>query len=111
MLHPRGWPGEDALVQVSRSTIRRIPTTPIHVLRFPDGDFEYRSTRGELPVGTLLRARGSLWRVRRFEGNSAFLESAEASVDVETHGGPSGPLVIPDPLGDKPLTLEVIAEV
>jgi hypothetical protein len=100
---------EDALYRVVRSTIRRIPTTPIHILRFPDGDFEYRSTRGELPVGTLLRARGSLWRVMRFEGSSAFLESAEAS--VEAHGGPSGPLVIPDPLGDKPLTLEVIAEV
>ena len=36
-----------------------MPDTPIILLRFPDGDVEYRSTGGELPVGVLVRSRGA----------------------------------------------------
>ena len=33
------------------------------------------------------------------------------SVETESpDGGTAGPLVLPDPLGDRPLTLEVLAE-
>jgi hypothetical protein len=33
------------------------------------------------------------------------------SVETESpNGGTAGPLVLPDPLGDRPLTLEVLAE-
>jgi hypothetical protein len=79
------------------------------ILRFPDGDVEYRSTRGELPVGTLVRARGALWRVRSFSGRAALLESAEQPVDGD--GAVGGPVVIPTPLGDQPLALEILSEV
>jgi hypothetical protein len=78
------------------------------ILRFPDGEVEYRSTRGELPVGTLVRARGALWRVRSFSGRAALLESAEQP-DSDSAAG--GPVVIPTPLGDQPLTLEILSEV
>jgi hypothetical protein len=83
-----------------------IPTTPILLLRFPDGDVEYRSTRGELPVGSLVRTRGTLWRVREYNGEAAYLEVAEAPP-----GPAGGPVVIPDPLGDTPLTLEIVPAV
>ncbi|HEX2426407.1 MAG TPA: hypothetical protein VHI53_00670 [Gaiellaceae bacterium] len=79
------------------------------ILRFPDGDVEYRSTRGELPTGALVRARGTTWRVRSFTGRVALLESAEQPVDGDGAGG--GPVVIPTPLGDQPLTLEILSEV
>jgi hypothetical protein len=89
-----------------------IPTTPILTLRFPDGDVEHRSTRGELPVGTLIRARGTLWRIRDFVGAAAILELAEADQDGAdgAHGASTGPLVKPAPLGDMPLTFEVVPE-
>jgi hypothetical protein len=79
------------------------------ILRFPDGDVEYRSTRGELPTGALVRARGTTWRVRSFTGRVALLESAEQPVDGD--GAAGGPVVIPTPLGDQPLTLEILSEV
>jgi hypothetical protein len=82
------------------------PSTPILILRFPDGDVEHRSTRGELPVGTELRSRGALWRISRYVGDAAMLESAERS---DPAGG--APSVIPSPLGDDPITLEVLAEI
>jgi hypothetical protein len=77
------------------------------LLRFPDGDVEYRSTRGELPVGALVRARGSLWRVRAHEGGAAMLDACEG----EPEGAAGGPVTLPDTFDDKPLTLEVLAEV
>jgi hypothetical protein len=83
-----------------------MPQTPILILRFPDGDAEHRSTRGELPVGTLVRSRGTLWRVRRFNGTAAYLEKAESQP-----GPAGGPAVVLNPLGDSPLTVEVLAEV
>ena len=76
-------------------------------MRFPDGDVEYRSTRGELPVGTQVRSRGSVWRVREFSGSAAILEPVES----EDLAGPAGGSVItPGPLGDKPLTFEILTE-
>ena len=89
------------------SRVSVIPTTPILILRFPDGDVEYRSTRGDVPVGTLVRSRGGLWRVRQHtESGAAILESAEEPAQ----GAARGPVVIPDPLGDKPLIVEILVE-
>lgn len=82
-----------------------IPTTPILILRFPDGDVEHRTTRGELPIGALIRARGTVWRVKEYRGQSAILES-----DGNDGGGtPGQPTVLPDPLGDTPLIVEVMS--
>jgi hypothetical protein len=81
-----------------------IPTTPILLLRFPDGDVEYRTTRGELPVGALVRARGATWRVRCYVADSAILDAAESPSD----GAAGGAIVVPDLLGDKPPTLEIL---
>ena len=83
-----------------------IPTTPILLLRFPDGDVEYRSTRGELPVGTRVRARGSEWRIARYQGTSAYLEPLD-----DASGAPGSPLATPLGLGDDPLTLEILSAV
>jgi hypothetical protein len=84
-----------------------IPATPILTLRFPDGDVEYRSTRGELPIGALVCSRGSLWRVRAHtQTGAAILEPAEPPAE----GAPGGPVVIPSALADTPLTLEILAE-
>ena len=71
-----------------------IPTTPILLLRFPDGDVEYRSTRGELPVGTRVRARGSEWRIARYQGTCAYLEAL-----VNPSGAPGSPPATPIGLG------------
>ena len=86
-------------------SVARIPTTPILLLRFPDGEVEWRSTRGELPIGTLLRSRGALWRVRDFDGEAVLLEEASAD-DQFMHG----PVVKPSPLGDEPTLLETVIE-
>jgi hypothetical protein len=85
-----------------------IPTTPVLILRFPDGDVEYRTTRGKLPVGSLVRARGTHWRVKAYKGESAILESDGTDGG---DGAPGQPIVLPDPLGDTPLTVEVMSEV
>jgi len=83
-----------------------MPTTPILALRFPDGEVEFRSTRGDLPIGAQVRARGCLWRVREYTANgAAILESAESPGE----GAAGGPVVVPGPLGDTPLTVEILA--
>ena len=83
-----------------------MPDTPILVLRFPDGDVEWRSTRGELPIGARVRARGCLWRIREYaDSGAAILESA----DVDGVGTAGSPAVNPSPIGDEPLTVEVLA--
>jgi hypothetical protein len=82
-----------------------MPDTPIVTLRFPDGEVEYRSTRGELPIGVLVRSRGTYWRVSRYVEGTAFLEPASAD-DPFQHG----PKVTPSPLGDEPFLLETILE-
>jgi hypothetical protein len=59
-------------------------------------------------VGTIIRSRGQLWRITRFENEAAILEAAsEAAVD----GAPGGALTSLDPLGDTPLTVEILSEV
>jgi hypothetical protein len=73
----------------------------------PDGDVEYRSRLDGLAVGTRIRARGATWRVGALDGATVILESVETE---SPDGGTAGPLVLPDPLGDRPLTLEVLAE-
>ena len=83
-----------------------MPDTPIVILRFPDGEVEYRSTQGELPIGAQIRARGCLWRVRKYtESGAAILESAE----VPGQGTPGSRTVNPSPIGDEPMTIEVLA--
>ena len=83
-----------------------IPTTPILLLRFPDGDVEYRSTRGELPLGAQIRARGAEWRIARYDGATAFLEVLQE----DAAGAPGGPTLSPIGLDAAPLTLEILAE-
>lgn len=81
------------------------PSTPIVTLRFPDGDVEHRSTRGDLPIGTLIRSRGSHWRVSAFFDAIAVLEPADPPV------GPAGaPPVTRTMLGDDIPTVEVMTE-
>ena len=82
-----------------------MPTTPILLLRFPDGDVQYQSTRGELPVGAKVRARGTFWRIREFVGEAAILEPFEMS----GQGTPGSRTVNPNPIGDEPMTIEVLA--
>ena len=53
-----------------------------------------------------MRARGRRWRVKGYRGSAAFLELDGAPGD----GAPGQPLVLPDPLGDTPLTVEVMSE-
>jgi hypothetical protein len=81
-------------------------TTPIHTFRFPDGDVEHPSTADEVPVGTLIRSRGTLWRVSRLEGSSVFLDAADP-----LHGPAGGSGVTPTPLTDEPPKFEVVTEV
>ena len=82
-----------------------IPTTPILILRFPDGDVEHRTTRGELPIGTLLRTRGALWRVRSTTGKR------RSSRKPNRNRVPPGvPLITADLIGDTPLTFEILTE-
>ncbi len=83
-----------------------MPDTPILILRFPDGDIEYRSTRGELPIGAQIRARGCMWRICQYtESGAAILESAE----VPGQGTPGSRTVNPSPIGNEPMTVEVLA--
>jgi hypothetical protein len=58
--------------------------------------------------GTHVRARGTAWRVRSINGLTVTLEAIDT---VAPDGASAGPVVIPDPLGHKPLTLEILAEV
>ena len=44
-----------------------------------------------------------MWRIARFENEAAILEAA-------TDGAPGGALTSPDPLGDTPLTVEILSE-
>ena len=83
-----------------------MPDTPILILRFPDGDVEWRTTREALPVGTKMRARGTLWRIREYsDGGAAILELFE----VSGQGTPGSRTVNPSPIGDEPMTIEVLA--
>ena len=52
-----------------------------------------------------------MWRVRQYDegAKAAILESAEPAADGNK-GAAAGPVVIPTPLGDKPLTLDVLVE-
>lgn len=53
-----------------------------------------------------MRARGCLWRIREYaDSGAAILEPAEVS-GVGTSGGRA---VNPTPIGDEPLTIEVLA--
>ena len=77
--------------------------TRIVLLRFPDGDVQYRSNEGELPVGVLVRSRGALWRVRASENGTVILDAASLE-DQASHG----PVTTPTPIGERPVLLETI---
>ena len=47
------------------------------LLRFPDGDVEYRSTLADVVEGTRVRARGTSWRVRSINGLTVTLEAID----------------------------------
>ena len=81
-----------------------MPTTPIRRIRFPDGDVEYRTTRGELPLGTVLVSRGVHWRVVRYDGETALV----ALADARGSRARTGSAAAPSPLGPEPPTLEVM---
>jgi len=81
--------------------------TRILLLRFPDGDVEYRSTV-ELPVGTVIRSRGTVWRVREYVRNAAVLEAVDMPA-VDGAPTPSGLTIVPTGLGEEPLTVEILA--
>ena len=83
-----------------------MPGTQIILLRFPDGDVEYRSSGSELPVGVLVRSRGALWRVRKSDGSTVILDEASPE-DQASHG----PVTAPTPIGERPVLLETILEV
>jgi hypothetical protein len=90
------------------------PSTAVLILRFPDGDVEHRTTQGELPIGALVKARGTTWRVKSYSHQSAILETEAqgdgATRDGDGDGAAGGPIVVPHPLGDKPLTLEILRD-
>ena len=77
----------------------------ILTLRFPDGDVELRWTTNELPVGTLVRSRGTLWRVRSNQDSIVVLDEASAE-----DGAQHGPVTKPSPLGEDSVFLETIVE-
>jgi hypothetical protein len=81
-------------------------STQILLLRFPDGDVEWRTSQAELPVGTLVRSRGALWRVSTYDGTTVSLVAASAEDNIQ-----HGPVVKPSPLGDEPFLMETIIEV
>lgn len=89
------------------STHRPKSRTPILILRFPDGDVEHRSRFEEFPVGTLVRARGCVWRVDAHERGAVCLEIAETP---DSDGAPTGPVVTPTAFEDRPLTVEILVE-
>jgi hypothetical protein len=74
-------------------------------LRFPDGDVEIRWTDEELPVGVLVRSRGTVWVVKESRDGSVLLEPASTEVQAQ-----HGPVVEPDALGEDSVFLETITE-
>ena len=74
-------------------------------LRFPDGDLEIRWTSNHPPVGTLVRSRGSLWRVHRYSEGAVFLERAPPDDELEARPG-----VVPTMLDADAALLERIKE-
>jgi len=59
-------------------------------------------------VGTIIRSRGQLWRIARFENEAAILEAAD---EPSNDGAPGGAVTSSDPLGDTPLTVEILSAV
>jgi len=73
-------------------------------LRFPDGEVQIRWTDKPLPIGVLVRSRGSVWVVKDARGGYVFLEPAPSEVQAQ-----HGPVVKPDALGEDSVFLETIA--
>jgi len=72
-------------------------------LRFPDGEVQIRWTDKPLPIGVLVRSRGSVWVVKDARDGSVFLEPAPSEVQAQ-----HGPVVKPDALGEDSVFLETI---
>jgi hypothetical protein len=73
-------------------------------LRFPDGEVEIRWTAIELPVGVLVRSRGTLWVVKSSNGHSVTLEAAP----TDTQAPLGAPAPKPDAITED-VFLEMIA--
>ena len=56
----------------------------------------------------MIRSRGRQWRIARFENEAAILEAADESGN---DGAPGGAVTSRDPLGDTPLTVEILSEI
>jgi hypothetical protein len=84
-------------------------TTQLSILklRFPDGDVEIRWNSYQLPVGVLVRSRGALWRVSRYDDRGAVILDVASPEDQAQYG----PVVKPTPLGGESILLETIVEV
>ncbi len=76
-------------------------------LRFPDGDVEIRWTSDALPVGVLVRSRGALWRVKRYDERGNVVLDVASPRDQAQYG----PVGKPTPLGEDSILLETIVEV
>ena len=74
-------------------------------LRFPDGDVEILWTADEVPVGVLVRSRGTLWVVKRSDDGVVDLAPAPPEVQAQ-----HGPMVKPSPLGEDEVLLETIID-
>jgi hypothetical protein len=77
-------------------------------LRFPDGEVELRWNSNQLPVGVLVRSRGALWRVSRYDDGGAVILDVASPAEQAQYG----PVVRPTPLGDdESVLLETIVEI
>lgn len=80
-----------------------MPGTPVVRIRFPDGEIEYRTTRGQLEVGTRINSRGVIWRVTGYDRHTVLVERADAPRAAPPIGE-----TLPLPLGVEPPTVEIL---
>jgi len=59
-------------------------------------------------VGTRIRARGALWRVTARVGQAVHLEAYEEE-PADGAPTPTAPTIVPAPLGDEPLIIEILS--
>ena len=60
-------------------------------------------------MGTLIRTRGTVWRVRELLGVVVVLESPETESGDPATGTPGVRSINPSPLGEEPLTIDVLS--
>jgi len=60
-------------------------------------------------VGTLIRARGTVWRVRDYKGSQTVLLEPVEEEPVDGAPTPTVPTIVPAALGDEPLIVEILS--